>query len=133
MFKENENCCFNKYRKPAFLAQLCCAIVFIHVFVYCISMIHNTHGEHYTIWAYWALIIKYIASPAPYYTTNSPFASTQARYGDPRQGGAVSVAPIWHACIAIRPTKHRLLYNKYIFILHIFLSEKLLATKSWNI
>ncbi len=22
-FRENENCCFNKYRKPAFLAQLC--------------------------------------------------------------------------------------------------------------
>ncbi len=25
---ENENCCFNKWRKPAFLAQLCCARVF---------------------------------------------------------------------------------------------------------
>ncbi len=24
-----ENCCFNKYRKPAFLAQLCCARVFL--------------------------------------------------------------------------------------------------------
>ncbi len=31
----------------------------------------------------------------------------QARCGDPRQGGAVSVGPIWHACIAIRPAKHR--------------------------
>ncbi len=27
-FRENENCCINKYRKPAFLAQLCCARVF---------------------------------------------------------------------------------------------------------
>ncbi len=27
-FRENENCCFNKYRKPAFLAQLCCDRVF---------------------------------------------------------------------------------------------------------
>ncbi len=27
-FRENENCRFNKYRKPAFLAQLCCARVF---------------------------------------------------------------------------------------------------------
>ncbi len=31
----------------------------------------------------------------------------QARSGDPGQGGAVSVGPIWHACIAIRPAKHR--------------------------
>ncbi len=36
-----------------------------------------------------------------------PFVPMQARSGDPRQGGAVSVGPIWHACIAIRPTKHR--------------------------
>ncbi len=36
-----------------------------------------------------------------------PFVPTQARSGDPGQGGAVSVGPIWHACIAIRPTKHR--------------------------
>ncbi len=28
-FWENENCCFNKYRKPAFPAQLCCARVFL--------------------------------------------------------------------------------------------------------
>ncbi len=33
---------------------------------------------------------------------------TQARSGDPRQGGAVSVEPIWHACIAICPIKHRM-------------------------
>ncbi len=33
---------------------------------------------------------------------------TQARSSDPGQGGAVSVGPIWHACIAIRPTKHRI-------------------------
>ncbi len=32
--------------------------------------------------------------------------STQARSGDSGQGGAVSVWPIWHACIAIRPAKH---------------------------
>ncbi len=31
----------------------------------------------------------------------------QDRCGDPRQGGAVSVVPIWHACIAICPAKHR--------------------------
>ncbi len=36
-----------------------------------------------------------------------PFVPTQARSGDPGQGGAVSVGPVWHACIAIRPTKHR--------------------------
>ncbi len=32
---------------------------------------------------------------------------TQARSGDPRQVGAVSVGPIWHACIAICPAEHR--------------------------
>ncbi len=31
----------------------------------------------------------------------------QARCGNPRQGGAVSVGPIWHACIAIHLAKHR--------------------------
>ncbi len=36
---------------------------------------------------------------------------TQARSGDPRQGGAVSVGPIWHTCIAIRPAKHRCFHN----------------------
>ncbi len=36
-----------------------------------------------------------------------PFVPTQAHCGDPGQGGAVSVGPIWHACIAIRPAKHR--------------------------
>ncbi len=38
-----------------------------------------------------------------------PFVPTQARSGDPGQGRAVSVGPIWHACIAIRPAKHRIL------------------------
>ncbi len=33
--------------------------------------------------------------------------STQARCGDPGQGGALSVGPIWHVCIVIRPAKHR--------------------------
>ncbi len=42
--------------------------------------------------------------PAP---TRSTFVSTTAHYGDPGQGGAVSVGPIWHVCIAIRPAKHR--------------------------
>ncbi len=42
-----------------------------------------------------------------YSLSNNKFVSTQARCGDPRQGGAVSVGPIWHACIAIRPAKHR--------------------------
>ncbi len=32
--------------------------------------------------------------------------TTQARCGDPGQGGVVSVGPIWHTCIAIRPAKH---------------------------
>ncbi len=31
----------------------------------------------------------------------------QARSGDPGQGGAVSVGPIWNACIAICPAKHQ--------------------------
>ncbi len=35
------------------------------------------------------------------------FVPTQARSGDPGQGGTVSVGPIWNACIAIRPAKHR--------------------------
>ncbi len=38
---------------------------------------------------------------------SSPLVTTQARCGDPRQGGVVSVGPIWHACIAIRPAEHR--------------------------
>ncbi len=42
--------------------------------------------------------------PAP---ERSPFVLTQGRSGDPGQGGAVSVGPICHACIAIRPAKHR--------------------------
>ncbi len=41
--------------------------------------------------------------PAPH----SPLVTTQARCGNPRQGGGVSVGPIWHACIVIPPTKHR--------------------------
>ncbi len=36
-----------------------------------------------------------------------PFVPTQAPIGDPRQGGAVSVGPIWYACIAIHPAKHQ--------------------------
>ncbi len=36
----------------------------------------------------------------------------QARSGDPGQGGAVSVGPIWHACIAICPAKHRLVFSR---------------------
>ncbi len=31
----------------------------------------------------------------------------QALSGDPRQRDAVSMGPIWHACITIRPAKHR--------------------------
>ncbi len=37
-----------------------------------------------------------------------PFVTTEARCGGPGQEGAVSVGPIWHACIAIRPAKYRL-------------------------
>ncbi len=37
-----------------------------------------------------------------------PLVTTQARFGDPGQGGAVSVGPIWHACIAIHPAKHQI-------------------------
>ncbi len=37
----------------------------------------------------------------------TPLVTTLARCGDPGRGGAVSVGPIWHACIAIRPAKHR--------------------------
>ncbi len=33
--------------------------------------------------------------------------TSHARSGDPGQGLAVSVGPIWHACIAICPAKHR--------------------------
>ncbi len=29
-FRKNENCCFNKYRKPALLPLLCCARVFLY-------------------------------------------------------------------------------------------------------
>ncbi len=36
-----------------------------------------------------------------------PFVPTQARSGDRGQGDAMSVGPIWHACIAICPAKHR--------------------------
>ncbi len=41
-------------------------------------------------------------------TSIPPFVLTQACSGNPGQGGAVSVGPIWHACIAIRPAKHRM-------------------------
>ncbi len=33
-FRENENCCFNKYRKPAFLAQLCCVSLISFTFCF---------------------------------------------------------------------------------------------------
>ncbi len=38
--------------------------------------------------------------PAP---KRSPLCPELARSGDPWQGGAVSVGPIWHGCIAIPP------------------------------
>ncbi len=38
----------------------------------------------------------------------SPLVTTQGRWGDLGQGSAVSVGPIWYACIAIRPAKHRM-------------------------
>ncbi len=38
--------------------------------------------------------------------TTSAAVPTQARSGDPGQGGAVSMGPVWHACIAKRPAKH---------------------------
>ncbi len=40
-------------------------------------------------------------------TSLGMYVPTQARSGDPGQGGAVSVGPFRHACIAIRPAKHR--------------------------
>ncbi len=43
-----------------------------------------------------------------------PFVPTQARSGDPGQGGVVSVRPIWHACIAIRPAKHRTTFRMIV-------------------
>ncbi len=41
-----------------------------------------------------------------------PLVTMQALCGDPGQGVAVSVGPIWHACIAKRSTKHRPLQKK---------------------
>ncbi len=56
----------------------------------------------------------------------SPFVPRQARCGNPGQGGAVSVGPIWHACIAICPAKHRFaLYLTQIDKCLIFLSTKI--------
>ncbi len=43
-FRENENCCFNKNRKPAFLAQLCCARVFsIFFYFQFVDILHILH------------------------------------------------------------------------------------------
>ncbi len=52
-----------------------------------------------------------------YLQYTSPNVPTQARSGDPGQGGAVSVGPICHACIAIHPAKHRTSPNKEVIAL----------------
>ncbi len=46
--------------------------------------------------------------------------STQAHCGDLGQGAAVSVGPIWHACIAIRLAKHRSLLPTYTISFSLF-------------
>ncbi len=43
----------------------------------------------------------------------------QAHSGDPRQGGAMSMGPIWHMCIAICPAKHRPLPLAYSWLKNI--------------
>ncbi len=48
-FRENENCCFNKYRKPAFLAQPSCAIVFLIIFWF------SCRRVPYLYWYCWAI------------------------------------------------------------------------------
>ncbi len=53
-------------------------------------------------WIYYCDIFWIYHNSIPY-----SVVPTQARSGDPGQGGAVSVGPIWHARIAIRPAKHR--------------------------
>ncbi len=54
----------------------------------------------------------------------------QARCGDPGQGGAVSVGPIWHACIAIRDAKHRysVLPNAQCEVFSVFIAQALVLT-----
>ncbi len=56
-----------------------------------------------------------------YYYYYFPLVTTQAHCGDPGQGGTVSVGPIWHACIAIHPTKHWLLLLFLLLLLQLWL------------
>ncbi len=53
-------------------------------------------------------IVTTTQHPMPDLAILPPFLLSATQQRDPRQGGAVSVGPIWHACITIRPAKHRL-------------------------